>query len=140
MAAQDSSAELAFLTEKSFKPLQHGLPLLMLGSPGTLAQLRSLGFRSFSPAVNESYDDQVDGRLRLQAVLQEAERLVALPDEAWRQLRRPGGPLDAAIRHNERHVGCGALRRVLAGLAGRLLAPVTQPCQASGADHAQGGI
>jgi hypothetical protein len=128
MSGADPQAELAFLTEKSFKPLQHGLPLLMLGSPGTLAQLRSLGFRSFAPAVNESYDDQLDGRVRLRAVLREAERLLTLSGDEWAQLRREGGPLDAAVRHNERHLGCGALRRVLSGLAGRLLAPVTQPC------------
>jgi hypothetical protein len=132
MAASDSSAELAFLTEKSFKPLQHGLPFLMLGSPGTLTQLRSLGFRSFAPAINESYDDLIDGRLRLRAVLREVERLVAMPEEEWMRLRLHGGTLDAAVRHNERFMWCGPLRRVLSGLAGRLLAPVTQPCLFTG--------
>ena len=36
-----------YVTEKTLKPLLHLRPLVMLGSSGTLAMLRALGFESF---------------------------------------------------------------------------------------------
>ena len=85
MVAHDGGERL-FITEKSLKPMEHGLPFVMLGSPGTLAVLRALGFRSFAPAINESYDEILDGTERLRAALAEAARLAEMGDEAWRQL------------------------------------------------------
>ena len=94
----------------------------MLGSAGTLATLRALGFRSFAPAINESYDHQLDGTRRLQSALAEAERLTALSDAAWRELNRDDGPLAEAVRHNQRLVLCGGFRRTLGAHAVQLIA------------------
>ena len=61
MVAADPAAELLFVTEKAIKPMQNGLPFVILGSPGALATLRALGFKTFAPAINESYDQQDRG-------------------------------------------------------------------------------
>ena len=115
MVAHDGGERL-FITEKSLKPMEHGLPFVMLGSPGTLAVLRALGFRSFAPAINESYDEILDGAERLRAALAEAARLAEMGDEAWSALVS-GGEVAAALRHNLRHMHCGGLKRTMADLA-----------------------
>ena len=130
MVAHDGGERL-FITEKSLKPMEHGLPFVMLGSPGTLAVLRALGFRSFAPAINESYDEILDGTERLRAALAEAARLAEMGDEAWRALVS-GGEVAAALRHNLRHMHCGGLKRTMADLAlsvvdGALVVPPAPP-------------
>lgn len=122
MVATDPGAELLFVTEKTIKPMQNGVPFIVLGSAGTLATLRSLGFRTFAPAINESYDDVLDGKERLLRALAEVERLTALPDAEWRELSREDGVLSNAVRHNLKHVLCGGFRRTLSAHAVQLVA------------------
>jgi hypothetical protein len=54
----------AFLTEKTFKPIKHGQPFVIVGAPGSLAALRSLGYRTFDHAIDNSYDDEIDNTQR----------------------------------------------------------------------------
>jgi len=46
----------SFLTEKTFKAIKHGHPFIIVGTAGSLAQLRSLGYRTFDHAIDSSYD------------------------------------------------------------------------------------
>ena len=46
-----------FPTEKIFKPMLHGQIFLLAGAPGFLKKLRSYGFKTFSPYIDETYDD-----------------------------------------------------------------------------------
>ena len=75
--------------------------IVMLGSPGTLAFLRSLGFASFGSVVDERYDSILGGHARLEAAVAEMERLVKLPPEAW-----ANEALIAALIHNQRWFFC----------------------------------
>ena len=43
-------------TEKIFKTIYHQRPFILLGNPGTLNDLRMLGFRTFNKWFDESYD------------------------------------------------------------------------------------
>ena len=138
MAASDPGAELLFVTEKTIKPMQNGVPFIVLGSAGTLATLRSLGFRTFAPVINESYDDVFDGKERLQRALAEVERLTALPDAEWRELSREDGALADAVRHNLKHVVCGGFRRALAAHAVQLIARALRVRGAKAAKARQG--
>jgi len=79
-----------FLSEKVFRPLAVGRPFFVVGSPGTLAALATLGFRSFAPAWDESYDACVDPVRRLDAVLTSVGS--ALCGSSW--------PSREAIEHN----------------------------------------
>lgn len=94
MAAANSVARLALLTRKCLQAAAR--PAV---SHARLARL----------AVNESYDDLLDGRARLRAVLREVERLAAQTDAAWESLLWPEGPLAAAVRDNQwqGRVSCG---------------------------------
>ena len=58
----------AFLTEKTFKCLKHGHPFIIVGAAGSLAALRSLGYRTFDSAIDNSYDLIKDNTLRYLAV------------------------------------------------------------------------
>lgn len=59
-------AEL-FITEKTYKPIAHQHPFMILGMKGTLAHLHSLGFETYDHIFDESYDslDFFDDRLDL---------------------------------------------------------------------------
>jgi hypothetical protein len=50
----------AFLSEKTFKAIKHGHPFIIVGTPGSLAQLRSLGYRTFDHAIDPDYDQITD--------------------------------------------------------------------------------
>jgi hypothetical protein len=54
----------AFLTEKTFKPIKHGQPFVIVGPAGSLAALRKLGYRTFDHAIDNSYDLETDNTQR----------------------------------------------------------------------------
>jgi hypothetical protein len=54
----------AFLTEKTFKPIKHGQPFVVVGAAGSLAALRSLGYRTFDSAIDTTYDRIEDNTQR----------------------------------------------------------------------------
>lgn len=56
----------SFLTEKTFKPIKHGQVFWIVGAAGSLAQLRSLGYRTFDSVIDTSYDAEPDATLRWQ--------------------------------------------------------------------------
>lgn len=68
-----------FLTEKTTKNLYLGKPFLLLAGCGSLANLHKLGFRTFAPYINESYDSMYGIAERLDCILKEIDRLAALP-------------------------------------------------------------
>lgn len=63
------------LSEKIFKPILNWHPFVVASNYRTLALLKSLGYKSFSPYINESYDEIEDDMLRLVAVAKEVKRL-----------------------------------------------------------------
>jgi len=58
-----------FLCEKSYKPLAAQHPLLLVGTPGNLAYIRSQGFETFPELFDESYDTILDWRARVQKIV-----------------------------------------------------------------------
>ncbi len=63
------------LTEKSLKPFMLGHVALVAGNPGVLKRVREMGFETFDPVIDESYDEIVDPAHRLHALLGEIDRL-----------------------------------------------------------------
>ena len=57
--------ETLFLSEKTFKPITFLQPFVIIGRPGTLKLLKSLGYKTFHEYWDESYDDEVDDNRRL---------------------------------------------------------------------------
>jgi hypothetical protein len=70
-----------FPTEKIYKPLALGHPVILLAAAGTLAALRKMGFRTDWCGIDPSYNDIVDDVERLQATHNELLKWVNLPME-----------------------------------------------------------
>ena len=89
-------------------------PFVLLGSAGSLAALRSLGFQTFEPLVKEGYDRSLERELRVRLALREVQRLAESTASgqtgAW-------AATAAAAVHNARHLACGGLRKVMAAHA-----------------------
>ena len=67
-----------FITEKTFKPIMYHHPFIIVSKPFLLKLLRELGYKTFSPFINESYDEEVDHVKRLHMILKEVERLCSM--------------------------------------------------------------
>jgi len=52
--------DFAMFSEKEAKPIIAKRPFVIFGSPGHLKAFRQLGFKSFSPVIDERYDDELD--------------------------------------------------------------------------------
>lgn len=70
--------DAVFFTEKTFKPIAFKHPFILISSPLQLDSLRELGYKTFHPFINESYDTELDDTKRLKLILKEVERLVNL--------------------------------------------------------------
>jgi len=63
------------LTEKTLRPLACGHPFMILNGPGALETIRSYGFKTFQPYINESYDKEQSPTKRMDMVLREMRRI-----------------------------------------------------------------
>lgn len=69
-----------FLSEKTFKPVAMQHPFLVLSTPHFLVKFKELGYKSFSPWIDESYDLEPNDALRMMKVVREIQRLCNLSD------------------------------------------------------------
>lgn len=69
-----------FISEKTFKPIACHHPFVVLGSRGVLKNLRKMGYKTFHPFINESYDD-LPTWPRMRAVTNELVRLSEMTSE-----------------------------------------------------------
>lgn len=91
-------------TEKCLRPLACFHPLLVAGNPGTLALLREHGFRTFSPWIDERYDQEPDPPRRLALVLAELERWLRMPEQAFSEMLIA---LEPILQHNHSNFRTG---------------------------------
>jgi hypothetical protein len=72
------SGEIKRITEKSIKPLFSSRPILLFGNPHSLALMRELGFQTFTPLVDESYDAVSDPAFRFGVLTDELRRFASM--------------------------------------------------------------
>lgn len=70
-----------FISEKVFKPIMYLQPFLIAGPSHYLREIRNMGFKTFDGFIDESYDEEVDNKLRLEKVISELIRISNLPIE-----------------------------------------------------------
>lgn len=70
-----------FPTEKTYKCLALGHPFISVSTCGFLKTLRGRGYKTFSPFIDESYDDIVNDHDRMDAIVNEINRLCSLSQE-----------------------------------------------------------
>ena len=64
-----------FLSEKIFRPIINLQPFLLFGDSGGLEKIRQLGFKTFGPFIDESYDLELDMSKRLLLLEKEVLKL-----------------------------------------------------------------
>ena len=73
----------AFLTEKTFKPIKHGQPFIVVGAAGSLQALRDLGYRTFDHVIDNRYDAETDNTHRWQLILHTIQDIQAQDPDQW---------------------------------------------------------
>lgn len=72
-----------YMSEKTFKPIAHCHPFVIVSKEGTLKYLKELGFKSFDDLWDESYDLIEDDSDRIIAVFELIKKLSSKSDEEW---------------------------------------------------------
>lgn len=72
-----------FISEKVFKPIRHGQPFIVFGTPHTLATLRSLGYRTYDSAIDTSYDSIEDNTERFVKIVETIEKIKQKDMHTW---------------------------------------------------------
>lgn len=97
----ESFPNQVFLSEKVFKPMLYFHPFLLIGDSGSLGALRDMGFRSFHPHIDESYDGERNHDRRLEMVLDELQRVSLMSRTA---LARWYLDMSESLQHNRESV------------------------------------
>lgn len=87
------------ITEKVLRPIACGHPFVLAAGPGALKYLHKYGFKTFSPWINESYDDEPNHQRRLEMIVEELHRLDQLPPQQFNELLVN---LKSAAEHNRK--------------------------------------
>jgi len=83
------SMDCFFITEKTFRPIMAKHPFIIVGRPHILKHLRDIGYKTFSPFIDESYDDIEDDELRLQKIMDIVEHMCKkFSDLDWLELQQ----------------------------------------------------
>lgn len=67
-----------FITEKTFKAIMMNHPFIIVSLPESLEVLKDLGYKTFSPWINESYDQEKNDLDRMLMIVEETKRLANL--------------------------------------------------------------
>jgi len=63
-----------YLSEKIWKPIGHAQPFILAGPAHSLKYIQSMGYKTFHPYIDESYDNEEDDLKRLKIILLEIEK------------------------------------------------------------------
>ena len=77
MAKYDNKG--VYLDEKVYKSFACLKPFIIVGQYETLKTLKSYGFKTFSPIINEDYDNEQDSEKRMDMVIQEIKKFSEMP-------------------------------------------------------------
>ena len=67
---KDKEFRCGYLSEKIWKPIAHCHPFILVGPPKSLKYIKSIGFKTFSPYLDESYDNELDDEKRLKMIIE----------------------------------------------------------------------
>lgn len=94
-----TEGEYQSLTEKVFKPIVNFQPFFFMAYPGSLKVLHKLGFKTFHPFIDESYDDEKDEATRFRMIYAEINRLCSMSKE---DLHNWYWSMEEILLHNHR--------------------------------------
>ena len=96
-----------FLTEKTFKCFFLKHPFIIWGYPHSLKAIRDLGYQTFSPWINEEYDDMESYQKRRNAIIQEVGRLKKLSLDQLQEMRVE---MSCVLDHNAQYFKIEAIQ------------------------------
>jgi len=73
-----SSLSYPLITEKTFRSIGAQKPFVVVGQMHTLKKLHSLGYKTFHPLIDESYDNEKDDFLRFLKAVKSALKIIEL--------------------------------------------------------------
>jgi hypothetical protein len=76
------------LTEKILRPIACGHPFILVAGPGALEYLRSYGFKTFAPWIDESYDLENNSLKRLEKIVQSMIQIQNLQGQELRNFSK----------------------------------------------------
>ena len=75
-----------YLTEKTFRAILHKRPFVILGAPGSVNQMKKIGFKTFDSLWSEDYDSIKDPNERMRAVVDIVKEIGALSSDQLKDL------------------------------------------------------
>ena len=84
------------VTEKTWRNVSHKKPFIVIGQKNTLKYFRNLGYKTFHPYIDESYDD-LDDDYRVKAAIVQAIKLINFTDSQWTSFFNNIAPI---LEHN----------------------------------------
>jgi len=77
----NTPTNILYYNEKTFKPIQCLQPFIFVGQCYGLKYLKEMGYQTFHPFINESYDEKIMARDRMDAIVAEINKLYNMTDE-----------------------------------------------------------
>lgn len=96
----DANFHSTFLSEKTWKPIMMKHPFVLVGCHHSLHMLRNIGYKTFHPYIDETYDVTHDAHSRMLFAWREIERLIRMSDAEWLELQRDIAPI---VEYNFKH-------------------------------------
>lgn len=89
-----------FFSEKIYKPIAMMHPFILVGRPHSIKMLKEHGYKTFHPYIDESYDNIEEDKDRMQAVVDEVERLSNQTQEEWLEWCTS---IKSIVEYNQKH-------------------------------------
>jgi hypothetical protein len=85
IVSETDYCRLGDYTEKTWRCLATGKPFILLCGAGSMHELKRLGFKTYSPFIDESYDQIDNLNQRIIAIKKEIDRLAQMDPQEWMQ-------------------------------------------------------
>jgi hypothetical protein len=89
--------DFTFITEKTMRAIAYLHPFVLLSRPHSLKGLRELGYQTFHPYIDESYDSIEDDHLRFESIKNTIKKLNNKTDSEWIRFQHDIYPI---VKHN----------------------------------------
>lgn len=97
MGAFPFEEKACHLHSSTFNPLYCGHPIIQFGPLHSLKEMRERGFKTFSKWWDESYDDEIDGWLRLKKIM---ELILEISERTQKELLDMYIDMSDVLQHN----------------------------------------
>lgn len=92
--------DILFFSEKTYKPIIAQHPFIILGNANSLKYLKSIGFKTFDKWWDESYDEELDFKIRLEKILDIVKQICNMSYSELYSIRKE---MNEVCIHNYKH-------------------------------------